>query len=258
MQYHHYLGIDIGKSELFCVIIDQDKNQIGKTRSFPNTKEGARRITQWLKSLKIQHTDLHAIMESTSSYWQLSANLLHEQAITVSVVQPIQIANYAKVLMKRSKTDPADARTIALYGLAQCPDPWIPADPYCERARALSRRIQQVQQMLYKEGNCLEHCHDKTTQKDIRAHIRQLDKRLARLREQLRQSILESPEMKKKWQLLCTVSGLGEQSSAAILAELPDLSSFNSARQLAAWAGLTPRHRQSGTSGKTKTPLSKM
>ena len=176
----------------------------------------------------------------------------------MSVVQPIQIANYAKVLMKRSKTDPADARTIALYGLAQHPAPWIPADPCSEHARALSRRIQQVQQMLYKEGNCLEHCHDKAAQKDIRAHIRQLDKRLSRLREELQRSILESPELKKKWQLLCTVIGLGEQSSAAILAELPDLSNFNNARQLAAWAGLTPRHRQSGTSGKTRTPISKM
>ena len=43
-----------------------------------------------------------------------------------------------------------------------------------------------------------------------------------------------------------------------LLAEMPDISSLEGARQLAAYAGLTPRHRTSGTSVRGKSTLSKM
>jgi transposase len=41
------------------------------------------------------------------------------------------------------------------------------------------------------------------------------------------------------------------------MAELPDINGLQSARQLAAYAGTTPRIFQTGTSGKTRTPMSK-
>lgn len=43
-----------------------------------------------------------------------------------------------------------------------------------------------------------------------------------------------------------------------MLSESPDLESFSSARQLAAYAGLTPKHKTSGTSVKGKTSISKI
>lgn len=43
-----------------------------------------------------------------------------------------------------------------------------------------------------------------------------------------------------------------------MLAEVPDFSSFANARQLAAYAGLTPKQRTSGTSLKGKSRLSKI
>lgn len=51
---------------------------------------------------------------------------------------------------------------------------------------------------------------------------------------------------------------MGEVATHIILAELPELEQFDDARQLAAWAGLTPRHHTSGTSGKTQTPITKI
>ncbi len=43
-----------------------------------------------------------------------------------------------------------------------------------------------------------------------------------------------------------------------LLAEIPDLKSFNTARELAAYAGLTPKHRQSRTSAHGKSSISKI
>ncbi|KJV54864.1 transposase IS116/IS110/IS902 family protein [Orientia chuto str. Dubai] len=55
-----------------------------------------------------------------------------------------------------------------------------------------------------------------------------------------------------------TIPGIGRITAVAILAESPDIESFSNARQLAAYAGLTPKHKTSGTSIKGKSTISKI
>ena len=45
-----------------------------------------------------------------------------------------------------------------------------------------------------------------------------------------------------------TIPGIGKLTAVAILAETPDLKSFANARELAAYAGLTPKYKISGIS----------
>ncbi|WP_341732440.1 transposase [Microcoleus sp. EPA2] len=53
-----------------------------------------------------------------------------------------------------------------------------------------------------------------------------------------------------------TAPGLGDLTASILLAEIGDVSDYDNARQLAAYAGLTPCERSSGTSVKGKTRLS--
>ncbi|KJV55146.1 transposase IS116/IS110/IS902 family protein [Orientia chuto str. Dubai] len=55
-----------------------------------------------------------------------------------------------------------------------------------------------------------------------------------------------------------TIPGIGRITAVAILAESPDIESFSNARQLAAYAGLTPKYKTSGTSVKGKSTISKI
>ena len=64
--------------------------------------------------------------------------------------------------------------------------------------------------------------------------------------------------LKQKADNMQTIPGIGKTTAVAILAESPDLESFSNARQLAAYAGLTPKHKISGTSVKGKTSISKI
>lgn len=48
--------------------------------------------------------------------------------------------------------------------------------------------------------------------------------------------------------LLMTIPGIGIYSSAAIMAEIDDISRFSSKEKLASYAGLVPRQDQSGSS----------
>jgi transposase len=70
--------------------------------------------------------------------------------------------------------------------------------------------------------------------------------------------VSKHPELRMDIEYIQTVPGIGRMTAIAILAQAPNLSSFENARQLAAYAGLTPCHRTSGTSVKGKSRLSKM
>ncbi|MBO4405995.1 MAG: IS110 family transposase, partial [Alphaproteobacteria bacterium] len=54
------------------------------------------------------------------------------------------------------------------------------------------------------------------------------------------------------------VPGIGEGTATAVLAEVTRLENFRTARELAAFVGLTPKHRTSGSSVRGKPRISKM
>lgn len=64
--------------------------------------------------------------------------------------------------------------------------------------------------------------------------------------QRLRVMIREDRQM----QAIQQIPGVGELTASALVAAVGDFSTFNSGRQFASWAGLTPR--QVGTGGKTK------
>jgi transposase len=70
--------------------------------------------------------------------------------------------------------------------------------------------------------------------------------------------LTDNPQLKHQADNMQTIPGIGKITAIAILAESPDLESFSSARQLAAYAGLTPKHRTSGTSVRGKPSISKI
>jgi transposase len=62
----------------------------------------------------------------------------------------------------------------------------------------------------------------------------------------LREAMKVNAEMRR----LCTVPGVGPVTAGAIMAFAPDLRTFASGRNFAAWLGLVPRQRSTG--GKAK------
>lgn len=54
--------------------------------------------------------------------------------------------------------------------------------------------------------------------------------------------------MRKQRNLLTSIPGIGDTTAACLIAEVPDVNNFQSASQLAAYAGLTPSQHHSGSS----------
>jgi transposase len=196
-------------------------------------------------------------MEATGSYGEALADFLHGKVAKLSIVNPRAIKAHGDSGLRRCKSDPADARLIADYCRVKNPVEWTPPTPGKRRIKAISRHISGLKKDVTREGNRLAITTDKIVAKSLKAHIDWMKKQIEKLDKELDEAITEDVENSRDHKLLLSIPGIGRKSAASLMAELPDINELQSARQLAAYAGTTPRIFQTGTSGKTRTPMSK-
>ena len=246
----YVLGIDIAKKKLdVCLLI----NGKALMKKFDNELKGFKLLQGWLRSLRIERA--HACLEATGSYGEAVAEFLHEHGHQVSVVNPLRINGFAKSDLKRNKTDQADARTIAEFCLAKDPEQWHPMPSEIKQLQALTRRIESLERMLGVETNRLEMA-PVTVRQSIERMIETLREEIANVQRLIKDHINNNPDLKQQSDLLQTIPGIGEKTARLLLGEI-EFRSFESARALAAYAGVTPRKFQSGSSI-NRTKLSKL
>jgi transposase len=78
-------------------------------------------------------------------------------------------------------------------------------------------------------------------------HITMLKTELADLDAQITRHVDQHPGLRQQRDLLLTIPGIGATTAARLLAECRAITDFANARAYAAFAGLVPRERQSGT-----------
>ena len=244
------LGIDISKRKFDVALLFADQNL---TKQFENSPKGFKQLGAWLKTFRLEQ--VHACLEATGTYGDAVAHFLHEAGHIVSVVNPLSIKGYAKSKLQRNKTDTADARLIADFCLTQNPARWFPPSPQVVELQALTRRIEMLEEMLQMEKNRLDNCARQTVP-SIKRMIRNFEQEIKNLRKSIKEHIDRYPDLKEQNDLLQTIPGIGEKTAPLLLAEI-EFSRYSSARQVAAYAGVTPKKRESGTSLK-QTSLSKL
>jgi transposase len=99
--------------------------------------------------------------------------------------------------------------------------------------------------MLVAEKNRLAQSASKKVRSRLEAHVRWLEKELARIDRDLEEVINESPTLKENETLLRSVPGVGPVLCRTLLAEFPELGSL-SPRELSALVGVAPLNRDSG------------
>ena len=244
------LGIDVSKKTLDAASIFNGKTL---SKQFKNSLEGFKLLAAWLKSLQIR--EVHACLEATGSYSEAVALFLHEQGHRVLIVNPLRIKGYAQSNLQRNKTDRLDARLIASFCLTQEPAEWIPPTAENRHLQALVRRIEVLEEMLQAEQNRLANAASEV-RPSIERMIHLLKKEISQIEQEIKEHINQNPDLKQQSQLRQTIPGIGERTANLRLSEI-EFDRYNSARQIAAQAGVTPRKRQSGTSLK-QTALSKL
>ncbi len=239
-----FAGIDIAKDTFDIALLGDAQTHRGH---FSNDKDGFAKVHRWLQ--RRVAASLHLCLEATSSYWMELALFLHEQGYTVSVVNPKRIKRHSEAMMQRNKTDREDAFTIADYCAKQRPSAWQPPSAAYRALRAMVRHLQALKQDRQRARNRRQSSiPHQDVEAAIVAHIAFLDAQIEALAQRIQDHIDNHPDLQRNQALLQTIPGIGETTAAVFLAEVPDVSLFAQAPQLAAFAGLTPGHRRSGTS----------
>jgi transposase len=248
------LGIDISKGR-FDVAVLKANNRV-KRAKFDNTAAGFEQLSQWLNAQDIQQ--VHACLEATNTYGHALARYLYHQGHQVSIVNPARIKGYGKSQLSRTKNDAADAGLIARFCRDLKPTLWHPAPDEVAKLQMLSRRLEALEHMMTQEKNRRELCTDDGLRADIDAHLEFLEAQATALKKRLQQHIQAHDHLAAQQALLESITGIGTQTALTLLGEIGSIEVFGSARQLAAFAGLTPQEFQSGSSINGKTRLCKI
>ncbi len=92
----------------------------------------------------------------------------------------------------------------------------------------------------------------------LEAHIAYLIEQIKQTEAAIQTHINNDSDLKEQSDLLDSIPGLGATTAALLLAEIVNIKEYKSARQVAAYAGLVPRERRSGTSVRGRVQLSKI
>jgi transposase len=253
----HYLGVDVAKAKLDCMLIDATSGK-RKSKVIPNTSAGFAQLIEWLE--KHGAPQPHVIMEPTGVYHEPAALALTDAGLTLSLVNPAQLRQFAQGLGVKTKTDKADSTVLARFGQMQQPEPWQPPSRSARTLKALLARRDAVADDLQRERNRQEAADFAQTPDEVKASITQaidfLKAELKRLDKSINDHIDSDPDLRDKRKLLETIPGVGERVSTNMTA-LFAARTFERAEQVAAYLGLVPVQWESGSSVHGRPRMSK-
>jgi transposase len=254
----HNVGIDVGSKELVMVIRYKGKNH--KARSFNNTPEGHAQI---VKTLTAKKGEVRVCLEATGIYhFDIAVALSRSDTLEVMVVNPKASRNFAEALMTRSKTDQIDANVLAQFAETMPFVSWqVPGDKVLE-LRAFSRKLAALTKLKTQTKNQLHALESSVSVPEIileetHASIEFLEMQIQRLKEHALTLIGSEETLQRSLEITTSVKGIAETSAIQLLGELLILPKDMNNRQWVAFAGLDPRHYQSGTSVSKKPRISK-
>ncbi len=249
------LGIDIAKLKFDVCLVKPSGR--AKHKVFANTRHDFEQLIRWLDSHQV--INLHACLEATGSYGEPLALFLFEAGLMVSIANRAAVRAFANAGLSRTKTDKAGAELIARFCLAQQPKAWQPPAPEVRQLPALVRRLDALIEMRVAEENRLSSgVPADAVRQSLEEHIAYLIEQIKQTEALICRHISNHPDLKEQSDLLDSIPGIGATTAALLLTEITDFTQYKSARQVAAYAGLVPRERRSGSSVRGRTCLSKI
>lgn len=259
------VGIDISKDTFTACICKREVSGnfvFSKIASFTNEKSGFNQFLRWVNSEITKSIDLVFLMEATGVYYESLAHHLYKLKKTVHVALPNTSKHYFSSLNIKTKTDEIDAKWLSQFGAERKHKIWSPPSRIVIELRNLTRYYVQLQEQRTVLGNIK---HSKECSYEVQKFIlqsnknliTQIDKQIAKCKEEIERLISSNDDLNQKVQKVLTIKGIGLMTIATILAETMCFEHFQNIKQLSSFAGYDVVQRESGTSIKGKTRISK-
>lgn len=250
------LGIDVGKDSLELALLTPHEQL--HTKSVRNTEAGFKALMRWLDRLADEARAVRICLAASGGYEEDVALFLHERGVHVSVVNPRQTSAYAASRLRRSKTDRADAALLARFCQREQPPAWQVPSKAQRQLRELTRGLEALKIERDRPKNRRDRASHEAVASALDRVLDTLSEQIQALEIEINEQLAAHPDLGQQRDLLVSIPGIGPLTAALVLSELGDVSRFESARQAAAYAGLVPRHHESGTSVKRRSRLSKL
>jgi len=230
-----HVGIDVSKEHLDWVVgAKRDVERV------PNSPAGVRRLVKALHEFNIDSI----IVESTGGYERRLTEALTKAQLPVILVNPWRVRRFGEGLGVLAKTDPLDARILALFGERARPERRPLPDPRQREMADLVRRRRQLISIIVAEKNRLDTA-SKAIRRDIQAVVQLLERRVVKLDEKIDAAIDGDDEKAEIRTRLQTVPSVGPGVARTLIVDLPELGHLGR-RQICSLVGLAPFAKDSG------------
>lgn len=263
-NYLFYVGIDISKSKLDVVILEKQTPNVSNHFIVENNLKGIKAILKTLIKQKIDLTTVLFCCENTGVYTFPLSSYLSESTLDLWVVPAIEIKRSKGI--SRGKNDKSDAKDIALYSIRNIDKLKLSTLPetaiqqlkllYTEREKvmksfklfeATKENIDFMPKQVYKSIVVINN----KTVKFLKATLRVIEK-------EMKEIISAQIELKKQFELIKTVPGIGDKTAIYILIATRGFTAFDNARKFACYSGTAPFEYSSGSSIKGRTKVNHM
>jgi transposase len=231
-----YVGVDVCKDWL-----DVHLHPLGQNFRTPNTPIGLRTFKRRLADLPVELI----VMEATGKFHRQAHRSLHAAGFAVAVVNPLRARLFAEAVGQLAKTDRLDARLLALMGQTLEPKTFAPAPETLEAMQELTR----ARAAAIAEQTALSNRRGASQTVFLRLELNRRLKTLAshieRLDAEIKRRVSADPALKRRFDILLTIPGVGPVAAAALVIGLPELGAC-SAKAAVLLAGLAPLACDSG------------
>jgi transposase len=259
------VGIDIAKlsfTACICRFYTDSTIELSEVLKFENSKQGFNQLLKWVRKQVTVVPQICFVMEATGIYYEPLAYHLVKLHQPVSVLLPNKVKHYAKSLNIKSKTDIIDAGVIARLGAERLLPLWEPPAPIFKNLRELTRLYTDLKGQRTVFANRLKSIQSGNDPlpfivQSTQSIIIRLDKEIEKCSVQIQDLVDTEKWLAGKVKKIQTIKGVGFITIAIILAETQGFKLISNSKQLASYAGYDVIEKESGSSIKGKTRISK-
>lgn len=247
------IGCDISKAKIDLCVLQGQKVLLRLTA--PNTELGVAGAVEELMSWR----GSIFVLEPTSYYHYRTAFLFRNAGFDVRQANPFLVSQFMKLGLRKTKTDKADAKGLAILGSSG-----QPLRPFTETPETIGKKARAS--ML----------------SDLREHLQKFEQRVNQLRElngiigsmtdvvsaceRAQGALRREKKKQERWltkdmtqdtKIVASIPGVSSVTVAVVTSYLGDVNKFEGRDAVSAYAGLDPSIGESGSSVKKKSHITK-
>jgi transposase len=171
-SFNHIVAFEVAKEKLVVHVLPGDEQRV-----IGNRPSAVKRLlcAQAVRNRKAKLGALLVVCEATGGYERHVLEATQQLGLACHRAHGARVRFFANYLGLAAKTDPIDARVLALYGLkTEELRLYAPPAPEVKALRALKARREEIQEMLFAETNRLDPATHRSVLASLKMHVRSL------------------------------------------------------------------------------------